>query len=519
MKQIYRRAFKICKKTTRWLPMSRTPKIRAAHYLTLLIIGAVLVVVLTPAIQSVPAARRSDAQATEQLSPNPVRGTYNGKIVFISDRHYKGLSIWSMNPDGSSPTRLTDDKSRTEKLPDFSPVYDGSPVWSPDGTKIAFISNRDYLFSLYVMDADGSNARLVANKPLEPAAPAWSPDGEKIAFSAGIAFTVGMTKPSADIYVINLDGSGLTQLTRESGANGSPAWSPDGKQIAFVSTRDAPDGKARIWLMNADGSNQKILPNSQDTSSTGFYGSQPTWSPDGARILFTAYNDCPGQGGVAIYVTSADGGKSQRLTKDSNGCGWYSSPKWSPDGTKILASLSVKTGTTLEPPPAIIVMNADGTNQINISNRGKYTFNSGQSMFADGQADWQPLFARTDFASSVVGFSEPSYTTYTDAGHLPITVRRTGNLNDVASCFYATITTDMGLQHPDPAATGTLRFARGESSKIISLPVINYAGNVTWSYKIVLSDNEGNASFLGGIKEAAVTIFPRPGASPKKNPN
>ena len=492
--------------------MSRTRKNTAARYLTLLITGTVLVAAMTPATRVV------RGSATPHVSPNPLRGRHNGKIVFISDRQYKGLSIWSMNPDGSSPTRLTDDKSRTEKLPDFSPVYDSSPVWSPDGTKIAFISNRDYLFSLYVMNADGSNARLVADRPLEPAEPAWSPDGEKIAFTAGVRFTVGMDKPHVDIYLVNVDGSGVTQLTRDSGSNGSPAWSPDGKQIAFVSNRDA-DGKSRIWIMNADGSNQRILFNNQNAGGPELHGGQPAWSPDGTKILFTAFQPCGGRGAVSIYVTNIDGTNTQRLTNDSKTCAWYSSPKWSPDGTKILASLSVKTATTFDPAPAIVVMNADGTNQINISNRGKYTFNTGQSMFTDGQADWQPLFAPTDFSSSVVGFGEPSYTAYADAGRLPITVRRTGNLNDVASCLFVTIETEMGFQHPDPASAGTLRFARGESLKTISLPVIHYVGNLTWSYKIVLSDNEGNATFIGGIKEAAVTILPRGAASPKKNPD
>jgi Tol biopolymer transport system component len=479
-------------------------KSRAAHYLTLLIAGTLLVLVST--------------SSTAQPTPNQSR-RHNGKIVFTSDRQYKGLSIWTMNPDGSSPTRLTDDSSRTEKLPHFSPVYDGSPVWSPDGRRIAFISNRDYLFSLYVMDADGSNARLVTSNPLEPSEPAWSPDGEKIAFSAGIKITIGMTKPSAHIYVINVDGSGLTQLTRGSGSNGTPAWSPDGKQIAFVSDRDA-DGKSKIWIMNADGSNPRVLPNSQNTSGTGFHGGSPDWSPDGTKILFTAYDDCPGQGGVSIYVTNAEGGQSQRLTKHSDGCSWYSAPRWSPDGTRILATLTIKTGKVMDPAPEIVVMNADGSNQIKLSNRGKYGFNSGLSLFTDSHADWQPVSAPLDPSSSIVGFSAPSYTVYDDAGKIPITATRTGNLKDIASCLYVTITSDMGLEHPDPAAKGTVRFERGESSKTISLPVVDYKGLIsTTTYKIVLSDNEGNATFIGGIKEATLTVLGRDAESRKKNPN
>jgi Tol biopolymer transport system component len=424
-----------------------------------------------------------------------------------------------MNPDGSSPTRLTDDKSRTEKLPSFVPVYDSSPVWSPDGTKIVFISNRNYLFSLYVMNADGSNARLVTDKVLEPAEPAWSPDGGKIAFSAGIRGTIGMTKPSADIYAVNVDGSGLTKLTQDSGLNSSPAWSPDGKQIAFTSNREA-EGQSRIWL-NADGGNQRILPNSQNDA--GFYGGQPAWSPDGTKILFTAYQPCANQGAVSIFVTNADGGNSQLVTKntngESNGCAWYSWPRWSPDGTKILASLSLKTGTTLEPPPEIVVMNADGTNQIKISNRGKYVFNSLLSTFTDAHADWQPLPSPPDFASSVIGFSAPSFAGYEDAKRIPITVKRTGNLKDAASCLYVTVTPDLLIKHPEAGATGTVRFAPGESSKTISLPVVDYGGLLrTTSYKIVLSDNEGNATFIGGIKEAALTILGKDPASRKKNP-
>ena len=418
-----------------------------------------------------------------------------------------------MNPDGSSPTRLTDDKSRTEKLPDFSPVYDSSPVWSPDGTKIAFISNRDYLLSLYVMNADGSNVRLVADRPLEPAQPAWSPDGEKLAFTAGRGGKLGFSKLSGDIYVINVDGNGLTQLTSGTGVNGSPAWSPDGKQIAFTSDRD-DDGPTKIWIMNADGTNQRILPNSQNTSGTGFHGGEPAWSPDGSKILFTAYQGCADRGAISIYVTNAAGGNAQLLTNTPNTCGFYSSPRWSPDGTKILAGFSFNAGRSLDTPPQIVVMNADGSNRIDISSRGWFISNSGQATIYDGQADWQPLPAPISFAPSVISFSASSYTGYENAAGIPIIVKRTGNLAEAASCFYITSTPDMRIRHPDPATTGTLQFARGESSKTFSVRVPVSGTSLTWTFKIELSDNDGNATFVGGIKEATVTILPN-GSSPK----
>ena len=481
--------------------------------LTLLITVTLLSVATPPATLKPATGSRSHSQTTARTTPTPPRVRYNGKIVFSSDRDYQGLSIWSMNPDGSSPTRLTDDKSRTEKLPKVSPVYDGSPVWSPDGTKIALISNRNYLFSLYVMNADGSNAQLVAEL-IEMGEPAWSPNGDKIAFAAGRRNTFEQNKPTSDIYVVNVDGTGLTQLTRDSGFNGSPNWSPDAKQIAFTSNRDS-DGKPKIWVMNADGSNQREIANSGITTGSPFYNLHPAWSPDGTKILFSQYRACRGNvdAEVAIYVMDADGSNSRLLTNDPNSCGVYSSPRWSPDGTKILASFRARPRNDIGPPTQIIVMNADGSNPINISNRGQYFFNTGQSTFTDAQADWQPLLTPLESAPSIIGFSAPSYTVYEDAGKVEITVTRTGNLNDVASCFYVTLTDTMTVKHADPAATGTLRFAAGESSKTISIAVNPIHSD---SYKILLSDNEGNATFVGGIREATLTMLRR--ATAPKSP-
>src|SRR6266850_101282 len=87
---------------------------------------------------SFPTLPKVGASANAKLAPlPPVGARYNGKIVFNSDRHGSGLSIWTMNPDGSNPTRLTDEKSRPDRLPSFIHIYDVTPAWSPDGTKIA----------------------------------------------------------------------------------------------------------------------------------------------------------------------------------------------------------------------------------------------------------------------------------------------------------------------------------------------------------------------------------------------
>ncbi len=259
--------------------------------------------------------------------------------------------------------------------------------------------------------------------------------------------------------------------------------------------------------MNADGSNQRVLPNPQNTTGTGFGGGQPVWSPDGTKFLFIGQGICGKAAPTGIYLVEVDSGNSRLLTNDKKNCGRYDSPRWSPDGTKILAGFTPDQKGILEPAPQIVVMNADGTNQINISNRGKYGFNSGQSRFTDFHADWQPLPAPPEFKSSVIGFSEASYTAYNDVDNVPITVTRTGNLDDVASCFYATLGSDPDIVYYD--AFGTIRFARGESTRTISIPNPLRKFNLKTSVTIFLSDNAGNATFIGGIKEAALTILPK----------
>ncbi len=481
-------------------------------------------------ILSLPMSRQVEASAEADGAPRStsVRGKYNGKIVFSSDRHGSGLNIWTMNPDGSNPTRLTDEKSRTDRLASFVHIHDDMPAWSPDGTKIVFVSNRDSTSSIYTMNADGTNLRLLTDKLPNSFGPAWSPDGKKISFVVS-RFPFGLEKATSDVYVINSDGSGLTKLISDSGEDRDVTWSPDGTQIAFASNRD-PDERWRIWVMNSDGSNQRRLTDIHDSSNPIFYSDMtPSWSPDGAKILFTGARDFNGTRNCfvincsEIFVMNADGSNDHPITNDPNRGGIYSSPKWSPDGTKIVTSLALGTiadvRNSIDRGRAIIVMNADGSNQINISNRGKYDFNSGEYAFFDVNPDWQPLASPPSFSTSVVGFSASSYTAYEDARTIPITVKRTGDLNAVASCFYAPFDGTATAQRDYSPMLGRLNFASGESSKTISIPIVD-SGDVrgSRSFKMVLSDNEGNATLIGGIKEATITILDRDTVPRPKNP-
>src|SRR5215211_3623351 len=228
------------------------------------------------------------------------------KIAFESDRDGNS-NIYVMNADGSGLTRLTDN------LAD-----DSNPRWSPDGTKIAFNTNRDGTeegnvanHEIYVMNAaDGGNPIRLTNNPAWDSLPSWSPDGTKIAFYSERDVT-------GDIYVMNAaDGGNLTRLTYNTEWDSFPSWSPNGTKIAFDSNRD---GNQEIYVMNAaDGSNAIRL-TYNDVQDSG-----SSWSPDGTNIAFASIKD----GNPEIYVMNAADGSGQiRLTNNTAADG---EPDWQP---------------------------------------------------------------------------------------------------------------------------------------------------------------------------------------------
>ena len=188
--------------------------------------------------------------------------------------------------------------------------------------KIAFYTNRDGNYEIYVMDGDGSNPTNLTNHSADDFSPAWSPDGSKIAFSSNRSGGI------FDIHVINADGSNVTKLTNGLNA-GAPAWSPDGTKIVF--TRSVDPSTRQMWLMNANGTNQTDL-----SGNIGVSDDDPSWSPDGTKIAFARTNS-PGSTLTDIWVMDANGQNKTQITFHAPFL--TQQPDWSPDGTKIVFNI------------------------------------------------------------------------------------------------------------------------------------------------------------------------------------
>ncbi len=263
---------------------------------------------------------------TPTPTDTPIPPAAAGRIAFHSYRDGNG-EIYTMNADGTDPTRLTND-----------PAFDGYSTWSPDGKRVAFFSEHDGNQEIYIVNADDTGLTNLTKNSANDGDPAWSPDGQLIAF-------ISDRDGNLEIYVMNADGTDQTRLTSDLASDYGPAWSPDGQHIAFHSNRD---GNYDVYVMKADGTGlTKLTDNPADDGS-------PAWSPGGQRITFDSYRD----GNYEICVMNADGTDQTNLTSNPANDG---APAWSPDGQYIVFD-SDRDGNQ-----EIYVMNADGTGQTRLT--------------------------------------------------------------------------------------------------------------------------------------------------------
>jgi Tol biopolymer transport system component len=277
-------------------------------------------------------------------------------------------------------------------------------------------------FDIYTMLPDGTHVRQVTDKSGRDDMPTWSPDGSKLGWVRGgqfwvhevktghqrvvarveggighavvwspdgskLAYTRQTPQPEglSDIFVMNADGTNQTNLTNTpSVSEWEVNWSPDGSKLAYTSARE---NQSDIYVMNSDGTNPVNL---TDSMPEAMGAGHPNWSPDGEKIAFVSgpREDAPGRSG--IYVMNADGTNPVNITSAATPDLW-GPPIWSPDGTKIafLACIG-KYGQDCN----IYVMNADGTNPVNITDKMKGYYGFGGAGAGD-TLDWQPLAGPT----------------------------------------------------------------------------------------------------------------------------
>ncbi len=271
-------------------------------------------------------------------TPAPTATPRPGLIVWHSGPS-DNLQVWIMDDDGNNKRQLTTGADIGTNV---------EPAWSPDGSQIAFVSDRvdKEALQIYTSKADGSNQRpLMPLQATHSWSPDWSPDGSKILFQTNRG-----ENAIFQLYTCNADGSNIKNLTNTTTNESRCDCSPDGQKIAFVSERD---GDRNIYVMDADGSNQQALTTSK---SDDLY---PRWSPDGREILFQSNQE--GSGNFGIYIMERDGSNVRRI---SDLAANNITPVWARDGQAIVFA-SDRDDANWD----LYIMDRDGANLRRLTNQ------------------------------------------------------------------------------------------------------------------------------------------------------
>ena len=246
----------------------------------------------------------ADSEAEDTF---PAWSPDGSRIAFTSDRGPQGdEEIFVMNADGTGVLQLTANPGS---------VDDWWPSWSPDGTRIAFVSDREDDYEVFVMNADGKGVVNATDNEAEDFNPSWARDG-RILFTSDRAANLG-------IEVADVDGSDRVVVARGGGDETSPAFSPDGTKVAYVADRGQGQ---RIFVASAGGRGLRQL-----ASDRRFEDSDPAWSPDGRRLALVRTDEF---GTRYLYTVNADGTGMRFLLE-----GFVSEPDWSPGGREIAVDL------------------------------------------------------------------------------------------------------------------------------------------------------------------------------------
>jgi TolB protein len=237
---------------------------------------------------------------------NPRRITINRALNVFPNWSPDARSIvYTSYRTGQPDILISNIYAGTMEMPTKGTSQNWLPVFSPDGSKIAFTSNRDGNPELYVMDRDGSDVRRLTNNPEIDTTPTWSPTGNQIAFTSGRSGT-------PQIYVIGVDGAGLRRISQESYAD-RPTWSPAPlNEIAF-SARSGPGFDIKVLNIGTGETRQITFGEGTNES--------PAWSPNGRHLAFMSTR----AGRSQIFTVDRDGRNLRQITKEGNN----QTPNWS----------------------------------------------------------------------------------------------------------------------------------------------------------------------------------------------
>jgi TolB protein len=276
-----------------------------------------------------------------------------GRVVFHRQEEGGRFNIYILDLKTGELTQLTEGTGNN---------YD--PVWSPDGTRIAFMSDREQrppYSTLWVMNADGTEQRpLLASTRYLELGPTWSPDGTRIAFQSD-------RDGNADIFIFDLRSESLTNLTQHPNVDANPAWSPDGAQIAFASDRAS---NPEIWVISADGSGLR-----QITTSPTLGDWRPAWSPDGRSLIFESF---PTVAPRDFYTQALDETEAHKIETFSV---WNMWPAWITDDLILYAASEEYDEDTHTGSPANLYLQNLKTGEVK-----QLTSGTGN----DGRPSWSP---------------------------------------------------------------------------------------------------------------------------------
>ncbi len=366
--------------------------------------GGTFTVSLLPGSPAIDGGNNTGAPATDQRGvarpqgaavdigsyESGVNPTIFGKIAFV--RNAANSEIFSMNTDGSNQTNLTNNAA-----------FDSQPNWSPDGSKIVFISNRagGGTNEIYTMNANGSNPVRLTNNSVNDETPAFSPDGAKIAFAR-----------SSQLFVMDADGTNVIQVTANAspGDKLHPSWSPDGTQLVF--SRNSGFANVGIAVIASDCNNCtagiRLLNNGLPRDNF-----DPVWAIDGTIAFSNDQVDFADHSQPHTYLLDEYEFSVPPRRLVNFDTPYFFTPAWSPDGTKLVY-LSSSAGLS--------TINADGTNPTSLGISGNNSLPHWGGSNSPTGTNVTAISGTTSITFS--GISNPGTTTVvpidaTTAGNIP----------------------------------------------------------------------------------------------------